>query len=84
MPLIYLRDAEPRSLEMVQAVLHERKYGSVKQADLLEEITRTGALKRARARADQYAEEARSALDSLPDSEYSDSLRALPTVHPRP
>ena len=33
----------------------------------------------ARARADEYAEEARAALDNLPDSEYSDSLRALPT-----
>src|SRR5215211_424852 len=79
LPLIYLRNAEPKSLEMVQTVLQERKYGSVKQADLLEAMTRTGALKRARARADKYAEEARAALDKLPDSEYSDSLRALPT-----
>ena len=79
LPLIYLRDMEPKSLEMVQTVLREGKYGHVKQADLLEEMTRTGALKRARARADEYAEEARAALDSLPDSEYSDSLRALPT-----
>jgi octaprenyl-diphosphate synthase len=79
LPLIYLRDAEPKSLEMVQTVLREGKYGSVKQEDLLEAITRTGALTQARARADEYAEEARAALDSLPDSEYSDSLRALPT-----
>lgn len=79
LPLIYLRDAEPKALEIVQTVLHEGKYGSVKQADLLEAITRTGALERARARADEYAEEARAALDTLPDSEYSDSLRALPT-----
>jgi octaprenyl-diphosphate synthase len=78
LPLIYLRDAEPKSLEMVQTVLREGKYGSVKQEDLLEAITRTGALTQARARADEYAEEARAALDSLPDSEYSDSLRALP------
>jgi octaprenyl-diphosphate synthase len=79
LPLIYLRDAEPKSLEMVQTVLREGKYGSVKQEDLLEAITRTGALTQARARADEYAEKARAALDSLPDSEYSDSLRALPT-----
>jgi octaprenyl-diphosphate synthase len=84
LPLIYLRDAEPKSLEMVQTVLREGKYGSVKQEDLLEAITRTGALTQARARADEYAEEARAALDSLPDSEYSDSLRALPTyIHDR-
>lgn len=79
LPLIYLRDAEPKSLEMVQTVLRDAKYGSVKQADLLEAITRTGALEKARARADEYAEEARAVLDELPDSEYCDSLRALPT-----
>ena len=79
LPLIYLREAEPKSLEMVQAVLRDGKYGSVKQADLLEAITRTGALERARARADEYAEDARAALENLPDSEYCDSLRALPT-----
>ena len=79
LPLIYLREAEPKSLEMVQTVLREGKYSSTKQADLLEAITRTGALERARARADQYAEEARAALENLPDSEYGDSLRALPT-----
>jgi octaprenyl-diphosphate synthase len=79
LPLIYLRDMEPKSLEMVQTVLREGKYASVKQADLLETITRAGALKRARARADEYAEEARAALDKLAGSDYSDSLRALPT-----
>ncbi len=79
LPLIYLRDAEPKSLEMVQTVLREGKYSSVKQADLLDAISRTGALERARARADEYAEDARAALEKLPDSEYCDSLRALPT-----
>jgi octaprenyl-diphosphate synthase len=79
LPLIYLREAEPKSLEIVQTVLREGKYGSVKQADLLEAITRTGTLERARARADEYAENARAALEKLPDSEYCDSLRALPT-----
>ena len=79
LPLIYLREAEPKSLEMVQTVLREGKYSSVKQADLLEAISRTGALERARARADNYAEDARAALEKLPDSEYCDSLRALPT-----
>ncbi len=79
LPLIYLREAEPKSLEMIQTVLREAKYGSAKQADLLEAITRTGALERARARADEYAEAARTALENLPDSDYCDSLRALPT-----
>jgi geranylgeranyl pyrophosphate synthase len=64
---------------MIKTVLREENYGSVGQADLLEAITRTGALEQARARADEYAEEARATLDNLPDSDYSDSLRALPT-----
>jgi geranylgeranyl pyrophosphate synthase len=79
LPLIYLRDMEPTAREMVQTVLREGKYSSVKQADLFEAIVRSGALERARARANEYAEDARSALDALPDSEYSESLRALPT-----
>ncbi len=32
LPLIYLREAEPKSLEMVQTVLREGKYGTVTQA----------------------------------------------------
>ena len=79
LPLIYLRDAEPETREMIQTVLREGAYSTVRQKDLLEAITRTGALDRARARANEFAEDARSALDQLPDSDYSESLRALPT-----
>ena len=42
-------------------------------------LSSTNALERARALADEYAENARAALDSLPDSEYCDSLRELPS-----
>ena len=79
LPLIYLRDAEPQTREMIQTVLHEGTYTTVRQQDLLEAITRTGALDRARGRANEFAEDARSALDPLPDSDYTESLRALPT-----
>ena len=79
LPLIYLRDAEPKTLEMIQTVLREGKYETFAQHDLREALTRTGALEKARARADEYAEDACAALDNLPDSEYSDSLKALPT-----
>ena len=79
LPLIYLRDAEPQTREMIQTVLHEGSYTTVRQQDLLEAITRTGALDRARMRANEFAEDARSALDNLPESDYSESLRALPT-----
>ena len=79
LPLIYLRDADPSSLGMIQTVLREEKYGAVQPQDLFAAMTRTGALEKARDRADEYATDARAALDNLPDSEYCDSLRALPT-----
>jgi octaprenyl-diphosphate synthase len=79
LPLIYLRDAEPSTFEMIQTVLREGKFASVGQHELSEAMRRSGALEKARGRAHEYATEARSALDNLSDSDYCDSLRALPT-----
>ena len=79
LPLIYLREAEPKALEMVQTVLREGKYDTVSQQELRHLLDSTGALNRARARADEYAESARTALKDLPDSNYCDSLRSLPS-----
>jgi octaprenyl-diphosphate synthase len=79
LPLIFLRDAEPGSLELIQTVLREEKYGTVQPQDLFEALARTGALEKARARANEYAVDARTALDELANSDYCDSLRALPT-----
>jgi len=79
LPLIYLRNAEPQALETIQTVLREGKYLSISQHELREALDRTGALEQARARADEYAENARAALDNLPDSEYCDSLRSIPS-----
>ncbi len=79
LPLIYLRDTEPSARGMVETVLREGKYSSVKPQDLLDAIVRSGALEQARARANEYAESACTALDVLPDSDYGESLRALPT-----
>jgi len=79
LPLIYLREAEPKTLGLVETVLREGKYETVTQQDLREALARSGALDKARARADEYAESARAALEILPDSEYCDSLRALPS-----
>lgn len=79
LPLIYLRDTDPTAREMVETVLREGKYSSVKPQDLLDAIVRSGALEQARARANEYAESACTALEILPDSDYCESLRALPT-----
>ena len=79
LPLIYLRDTEPSAREMVETVLREGKYSTIKPQGLLDAIVRSGALERARAKANEYAESACTALDVLPESDYSESLRALPT-----
>ncbi len=79
LPLIYLREADPSSLEMIQSVLCDGDYDAVSQEDLFAALRRTDALERARARADEYAENARAALENLPDSDYCDSLRELPS-----
>jgi len=78
LPLVYLMAADAKAISMVQRVLIDGNYETVSQEELRETMDRAGALERARAMADQYAETARAALDDLPDSEYSDSLRALP------
>ena len=79
LPLIYLRDSDPSTLKLIQQVLSTRSYQTVSQQELLDAMARTNALERARALADEYAENARAALDCLPDSDYCDSLRSLPT-----
>jgi octaprenyl-diphosphate synthase len=78
LPLIYLMAADPSVLPMVQRVLLDGSYDQLSQEAFRAALDRTGALEQARVMADQYAENARAALDDLPDSEYCDSLRALP------
>lgn len=79
LPLIFLREADPSTLEMIQQVLRDRNYDNVSQEDLFAALSRTDALERAKACADEYAENARDALENLPDSDYCDSLRELPS-----
>ena len=79
LPLIYLREADPPALELIQRILHDGSYETISQQELLAAVRRTDALEKARALADEYAEEARAALKNLPESEYCDSLRELPT-----
>ena len=79
LPLIYLLSADETAREKVQTVITEKTYKSVTRRELLEAVDRVGAAEQARVRADEYAEAARTALEILPDSEYSESLRAIPT-----
>jgi octaprenyl-diphosphate synthase len=79
LPLIYLLASDGSASDKVQTVISEKSYESVTRRELLEAVDREGGSERARVRADEYAEAARKALDILPDSEYSESLRAIPT-----
>jgi octaprenyl-diphosphate synthase len=79
LPLIYLTETDDAAREMIRVVLNDGSYSTVARGDLLDAVERVGALERARSRADEYAEKARAALDNLPESEYCDSLRAIPS-----
>jgi octaprenyl-diphosphate synthase len=79
LPVIYLMEALPEMRETVKEILRTGSYTAIAQKDLRDAVEQTGALARARARADQYAENARAVLDILPGSEYCESLKALPT-----
>ena len=79
LPLIYLIASEASAREQVQTVMSEAGYDSVTRRELVEAVERVGAIERARARGDEYAAAARTALDQLPDSEFCESLKAIPT-----
>jgi octaprenyl-diphosphate synthase len=80
LPLIYLIASDVSAQEMVHTVMAEASYDSIPRRRLLDAVESVGAIERARARGDEYAAAAaRAALDGLPDSEYCESLRAIPT-----
>jgi octaprenyl-diphosphate synthase len=79
LPLIYLLENDPAAVPKIQAAISDGNYERVSRAELLNAVEAVGGLERARARADEFAEAARAALEVLPDSEYCDALRAIPT-----
>jgi len=79
LPLIYLlQRCRPEEAQKVARVLEERGFHSVQFIEILELIERYGTLQAAREKACQFAEEARSALETFPDSPFKDALRSLP------
>lgn len=79
LPLIYLIASEASARDMVQTVMSEAAYASVARRELLDAVEAVGAIELARVRGDEYAAAARKALDELPDSEFCQSLKAIPT-----
>jgi octaprenyl-diphosphate synthase len=79
LPLIYLITSEASAREMVQTVMTEASYEGIPRRQLLNDVERVGAIDRARARADEFAAAAMTALDDLPESDFCDALKAIPT-----
>lgn len=79
LPLIDLMTRDASARDLVQTVLSEARYESVSRTQLREAVDRIGATQRARARANEYAEAARTNLESLPDTKYTEALRSIPT-----
>ena len=79
LPLIYLLESDPSARTSVQTVMADSGYDHISRARLLGALEDSGAIARARQRAYEYAETARTALQGLPDSDYCDALRAIPS-----
>jgi octaprenyl-diphosphate synthase len=77
LPLIFLMEAEPATIDIIRSVLRTGEYEADAKQLLSEALLRSGALERARTVADGYASRAQTALEVLPDSPYTDSLRSI-------
>jgi len=78
LPLIYLMEAEPSSVELIRSALRKGEYEADSKKTLWQALSSTGALERAREVADNYAGRAQRALEQLPDSAYTAALRSIP------
>jgi octaprenyl-diphosphate synthase len=79
LPLIYLLKDDSSMRAAVQKVIRDGDYSEIPRARLLEAVERSGALERARVRAQEYSEKALDVLSALPRSVYSDALKMLST-----
>lgn len=78
LPLIYLlQRCRPEEAEKVSRVLSEGGFHSVQFFEILGLIEGYGALQAAREKARRLAEEAKSSLESFPDSPFKEALRSL-------
>ena len=68
----------PKEKALIQTVLEERAFLSVKHEEILAILTRHGSLDAATARAHEYAADARNAICDLPDSEIKRDLLWAP------
>ena len=79
MAVIYaLERCTPAEREQIAAVLRDRAFNGVTHADVLAILNRYGALEAASASASEYAEAARKAICTFPDSEIKRALLWAP------
>jgi octaprenyl-diphosphate synthase len=79
LPLIYLmEDATDEHRRMIETVMRERGFHSVRREEVLRLIHEKGTLKRARSEAERYASEAVESLSVFPPSEYRQALLSVP------
>src|SRR5882762_9846392 len=79
MAVIYaLERCTPAEREKIATVLRDRAFNGVTHADILAILNRYGALEAAHERATQYAEAARKAICTFPDSEIKRALLWAP------
>jgi octaprenyl-diphosphate synthase len=78
LPLIHLLQSEPQTREMIQRIVRDGSYETYSRQTLLRAVEQSGALEKTYDSALSYAEAARRRLDVLPQTAYSEALRALP------
>ncbi|HZR32403.1 MAG TPA: polyprenyl synthetase family protein [Terriglobales bacterium] len=79
MPVIHaLERCTPAEREKIEQVLAERAFQSVSHGDILQILSLYGSLEAASARAQHYAEAARTAICTFPDSEIKRALLWAP------
>jgi octaprenyl-diphosphate synthase len=79
LPLIYaMQDGVPHAQQLVQTVLAEKGFHSVRPEQITALVRDSGALDRTRQLAEEYAARARACLSGRTDSEYGRALLAVP------
>jgi octaprenyl-diphosphate synthase len=79
LPLIYLLEQTgERHRRMIETVMEEHGFVSVRREDLLDLLIDTGALARARSEAKRYANEAAQCLSIFPPSKHRQALLSIP------
>jgi octaprenyl-diphosphate synthase len=79
LPLIYLmEEGDIEHRRMIETVMREREFDSVRRDEVLSLIRDSGTLARARAEAERYANEAIESLGIFPPSTYRQALLSVP------